>query len=64
MEATMNYIASMQFEKFALAFCLIAIILEVVVCIAVMETYRAITKWYRLRRLDAMDEFEYMNDLY
>ena len=51
-------------EQLFFAFILIAIVLEAVMAVVIVESYLKIRRWWLQYKLERFDEFEYRNDLY
>lgn len=64
MNTLMNWFDQCTFAQFAFAFILVAVVAEAYVMILMQTLSNRIANSYRKYRLERMDEFEYMNDLY
>lgn len=59
-----SILESMSLEQFALGFILVAVVVNAILAVAIVELYVKIRYWNVNRKLAKLDEFEYRNDLY
>ena len=59
-----SLLEALSMEQMFFAFILIAIVLEAVMAVVIVESYLKIRRWWLQYKLERFDEFEYRNDLY
>ena len=59
-----SLLEALSMEQLFFAFILIAIVLEAVMAVVIVESYLKIRRWWLQYKLERFDEFEYRNDLY